>query len=113
MIKIYGIKNCDTIKKTLKWFTANELPYEFIDYKKTPPDQALAETFLAHFAWDVVINKRGTTWRKLDEQTKSSMDSDVAIQLIQEQPSIIKRPIIENNGQFQIGYDEGQFEQLS
>lgn len=113
MIKIYGIKNCDTIKKTLKWFEAHALEYQFIDYKKEAPSQALAEIFLTQFPWDVVINKRGTTWRKLDEQTKSTMDSVKAIPLIQAQPSIIKRPIIEHNGQFYIGYDESQFEKLS
>jgi Spx/MgsR family transcriptional regulator len=112
MIKIYGIKNCDTIKKTLKWFDAHQLPYTFIDYKKEPPTAELASTFLDAHHWETIINKRGTTWRKLDEQTKTEMDQTRAIALIQEQPSIIKRPIVENDGQLWVGYDEAQFEQF-
>ena len=112
MIKIYGIKNCDTIKKTLKWFEAHNVEYQFIDYKKEPPTEALAATFLNAHPWDVVINKRGTTWRKLDDATKSQMDSTLAIETIVQAPSIIKRPIIENNGNIWIGYDETVFKEL-
>ncbi|MEJ2042158.1 MAG: arsenate reductase [Reinekea sp.] len=112
MLKIYGIKNCDTIKKTLKWFDSQQASYEFVDYKKQPPNETLVTQFLNSHDWDTVVNKRGTTWRKLDEQTKASMDAKNALMLMQEQPSIIKRPIIEKDGQFWIGYDEKLFEQL-
>jgi arsenate reductase len=112
MIKIYGIKNCDTIKKTLKWFEANNLEYQFIDYKKTPPDASLAKAFIDALGWETVINKRGTTWRKLDDKTKAAVTEDSAVSLIIKQPSMIKRPIIEQNGQFLIGYNETQFAQF-
>ena len=61
MLKIYGIKNCDTIKKTLKWFEKNGHSYEFIDYKKSPPSKHLCQQFIAHLSIERVINKRGTT----------------------------------------------------
>lgn len=61
MIKIYGIKNCDTIKKTLRWFESNNLEYQFIDYKKQPPEEPLARDFINTLGWETVINKRGTT----------------------------------------------------
>lgn len=109
MIKIYGIKNCDTIKKTLKWFDSQSVSYEFIDYKKTPPTKELAQSFLAENAWETVINKRGTTWRKLDETVKANMNAEHAIPLMMDQPSIIKRPIIESNNNFFVGYDEPTF----
>lgn len=112
MIKIYGIKNCDTIKKTLKWFDAHNLDYQFIDYKKQPPDADLARQFVTEFGWETVINKRGTTWRKLDQDTKDSITDDSAVALMIEQPSIIKRPIIEQSGKRWLGYDETQLEQL-
>lgn len=112
MIKIYGIKNCDTIKKTLKWFDAKGVDYRFVDYKKEPPTAELASAFLDAHHWETIVNKRGTTWRKLDDDTKSSMDKDKAIALIQEQPSIIKRPVIEVKNQYWVGYDEAQFEQF-
>ena len=112
MVKIYGIKNCDTIKKTLKWFDAQQADYEFIDYKKTPPSKDLVSEFLAAHPWDRVINKRGTTWRQLDDATKDRMDAEQAVPLMLAQPSMIKRPIIVTNGQVYIGYDEKLFAQL-
>lgn len=112
MIKIYGIKNCDTIKKTLKWFDANDLEYEFVDYKKQPPSEQLAKAFISSFGWETAINKRGTTWRKLDEEVKNAVTDESAISLMLQHPSMIKRPIIEHAGTFLIGYNESQFEQL-
>lgn len=111
-MKIYGIKNCDTLKKTLRWFDAKNADYEFVDYKKTPPTESLAKAFLNAHSWEIVVNKRGTTWRKLDEETKTTMDQSKAVALILENPSIIKRPIIEKDGQYWVGYDESTFEQL-
>lgn len=112
MLKIYGIRNCDTLKKTLKWFEAHGGDVEFIDYKKQPPDQALAEFFVSALGWENVINKRGTTWRKLDGAQKDAMNEASAIQLMQEQPSIIKRPIIQKADQVWVGYDETVFQSL-
>lgn len=112
MIKIYGIKNCDTIKKTLRWFESNNLEYQFIDYKKQPPEEPLARDFINTLGWETVINKRGTTWRKLDEETKNTVTDETAVSLIMQQPSMIKRPIIEHDGTFLIGYDESQFAQF-
>lgn len=112
MIKIYGIKNCDTLKKTLKWFDAQNADYQFIDYKKEAPTQALAQQFLAAHPWETVINKRGTTWRKLDDETKNSMTETKAVDLMLEQPSIIKRPIVVSNDTILVGFDEAAFQKL-
>lgn len=112
MLQIYGIKNCDTIKKTLKWFDAHQTDVHFIDYKKQPPDQALVEQFVAALGWEALINKRGTTWRKLDDSVKNSIDTASAIALMQAQPAIIKRPVIRKDGQFWVGYDETIFKTL-
>lgn len=112
MLQIYGIKNCDTLKKTLKWFDEHNADVEFIDYKKQPPSQQLAQQFVLALGWEAVINKRGTTWRKLDDATKQSIDAERAIELMQEQPSIIKRPIIRQGDQFWVGYDETIFKTL-
>ena len=99
MTTLYGINNCDTIKKTRALLTELGVDYVFHDYKKLGCDEALAKKFLKHFDYTELINTRGTTWRKLDDDTKSTMDKDRAIALIQEQPSIIKRPIIEVKNQ--------------
>lgn len=112
MIKIYGIRNCDTLKKTLKWFEANNVEFQFIDYKKQPPEEPLARAFIDAHGWETVINKRGTTWRKLDDETKNAVTDETAVSLIMQHPSMIKRPIIEQDGTFLIGYDETQFAQF-
>ena len=113
MTTLYGIKNCDTMKKTQKWLQANGVEFEFVDYKKSPPDAELIQKFLGQHGLDVLINKRGTTWRKLDDATKENLDTDSAIALMCEQPSIIKRPIIEaNDGTLLVGYNEDAFQPL-
>ena len=111
-IKLFGIKNCDTMKKTFKWFDAKSIDYQFIDYKKEAPTQALAEQFLNAHPWEIIINKRGTTWRKLDDQTKEPMDQVKAVDLMIQQPSVIKRPIIISNQTIVVGFDEAAFEKL-
>lgn len=112
MLKIYGIRNCDTLKKTLKWFEIHSTDVDFVDYKKQPPDAELAKTFVTALGWENVINKRGTTWRKLDDAIKASMNEAEAIELMQAQPSIIKRPIIQKGDQLWVGYDESLFKSL-
>ena len=112
MILIYGIKNCDTIKKTLRWFDTNNAEYQFVDYKKEPPSAELAQSFLSAHHWEIVVDKRGTTWRKLDDSIKQTMDQEQAVGLIQDHPSLIKRPIVEYNGNYWVGYDETIFERI-
>ena len=109
MIKIYGIKNCDTVRKTLRWFAEQDAAVEFIDFKKAPPSPELIQQWIALLGWEGLINKRGTTWRKLPEQTKASLDNVSAVPLIQAQPSLIKRPLIELQGEVWIGFDLQQF----
>lgn len=113
MITIFGIKNCDTMKKAFAWLNENNVAYEFHDYKKQPPSAELAKQFLSQHSWDTIINKRGTTWRKLDDEIKANMNDTNAIILMQQQPSIIKRPIIESNGQYIVGFNIEQFKQLT
>lgn len=104
MTTIYGIKNCDTMKKAFKWLDAAGIAYDFIDYKKTPPDTNILKQSITEHGWETVINQRGTTWRKLDDATKSSMDADHAIPLALENPSIIKRPLLAHNGKTYLGF---------
>ncbi|NLQ18218.1 ArsC family reductase [Marinomonas sp. M1K-6] len=94
MITLFGIKNCDTMKKAFRWFDDNNLEYAFHDYKKAGLDEATAKTWVEKLGWENVINKRGTTWRKLEEETKRTMNNDNAIDIMISQPSIIKRPLL-------------------
>ncbi|MBS9522695.1 Spx/MgsR family RNA polymerase-binding regulatory protein [Litoribacter alkaliphilus] len=114
MIKIYGIKNCDTIKKTLKMLDSEEIGYVFHDYKKQTPSRELLSEMIQALGLDTVVNKRGTTFRKLDESQKGALDSqESAIPVLKENSSMIKRPIIQlENGTWIAGYDASLPEQV-
>ncbi|MGJ8689425.1 MAG: ArsC family reductase [Gammaproteobacteria bacterium] len=109
---LYGIPNCDTMKKTRKWLESNSVEYQFHDYKKLGIDEALAKRFIQAIPLDTLINKRGTTWRKLSPDVQNSLDSTSAIKIITENPSIVRRPLIEKDSQWLAGYDETQLRSL-
>lgn len=110
---IYGIPNCDSVAKSRKWLDANDVPYTFHDYKKEGADPAkLREWILAH-GLDTVLNKRGTTYRKLsDEEKADAADSHKAIELLVQHPSMIKRPVLEHLGSSLVGFKEDQWSAL-
>ena len=103
-MNVYGIPNCDTVKKARKWLTEQGVEFNFIDFKKSPPTTEQIKHWVDTAGIEVVLNKRGTTWRKLDEETKATKDESVLINLMSEQPSMIKRPIFEFNGQIEVGF---------
>ena len=105
MVTLFGINNCDTTKKTKKWLDDQRAEFQFHDYKKLGCPPELAEIFLVQFELKNVINTRGTTWRKLPEEQKNGLDRGNAVVLMEERPSIIKRPILDIDGQWVIGFD--------
>ena len=94
MITVFGIANCDSIKKTRQWLDAHGVNYEFHDYRKQGLDAALCEELLSAMPLVTLINKRGTTWRSLPDQTRSSLDKSNAAALMQAWPAVIRRPLI-------------------
>ena len=102
MITIYGIRNCDTIKKTVKWLQDEELEYEFHDYKKQGIDKKTLNRWCKQVDWQELVNKRGTTWRKLPETERDNLTKTSALQLMIDNPSLIKRPVIEHDNQTKI-----------
>ncbi len=106
MLTIYGIANCDTIKKTRRWLEAAGYEFEFHDYKKLGCSAELAETLIANIPLEELVNKRGTTWRKLSEHEKENLTLSNAAALIQRETSVIKRPIIHNGDKWQVGFNE-------
>ena len=112
MIKIYGIPNCDTMKKARRWLEAKGIEYDFHDYKKLGVTEKNLKNWVKKSGWEAVINKRGTTWRKLDDAVKDNIDEATAIQVMIDNPSIIKRPVIESGKLLLIGFNEDQYEQL-
>lgn len=109
MITLYGIKNCDTMKKAFRWLDENHIEYQFIDYKKVGLDKALAEQWLNKLGWGSIINKRGTTWRKLDDNKKETMNNATALETIIEQPSMIKRPLLIKDNDIILGFSAAQY----
>tara|TARA_R110002124_G_scaffold82664_11_gene216898 strand:+ start:13684 stop:14034 length:351 start_codon:yes stop_codon:yes gene_type:complete len=107
-VKIYGIKNCNTMKKTFTLFETLGKEYDFIDYKKQKPDKGLLESFIDSLGLNTVVNRKGTTFRKLEESDKAALESiETAIPILQEKSSMIKRPIIVfEDGSMQAGFDE-------
>jgi Spx/MgsR family transcriptional regulator len=103
-ITIYGIKNCDTMKKARTWLEGKGLPYDFHDYKASGIDRSHLETWVASAGWEVVLNRAGTTFRKLDEADRTDLDAEKAIRLMLAQPSMIKRPVLEADGKLLIGF---------
>lgn len=106
MIKIFGIKNCDTIKKSLKWAEEKGLEFTFHDYRKDGVTPELLNEFIADFGLDVLVNKRGTTWRKLPDDVKDSLDEESALKIMMDNPAIIKRPIFVMGSEKFIGFSK-------
>ena len=103
MIELYGIPNCDTVKKVRTWLEARGLAYTFHDYKKEGADPAKVAAWIKAEGADVVLNSRGTTFRKLDDAGKARATSD-PVSLMVDQPSLIKRPVVEHPGGLLVGF---------
>ena len=110
MIHLYGIPNCDTVKKARKWLDAHDVEYTFHDYKKEGADPAKLEQWIHAHGVDVVLNRRGTTFRKLSDEEKADIDAAKAVHLLVEHPSMIKRPIAEHSGGSLVGFKESEWE---
>lgn len=114
-LSVYGIPNCDTVKKARAWLSGQALPYQFHDFKKQGVPAELLPQWLAQVGAPVLINRKGTTWRKLDEATRAAVVDDAsATALMLAQPSVIKRPVVVwPNGQISAGFDAASFGALA
>lgn len=113
MIKLYGIANCDTVKKARAWLTENRIEFEFVDFKQIPPDAGLIGKWLKQVPLESLLNKRGTTWRKLDAQAQAAAAQEAgAVDLMRSQPSIIKRPILEKEDGFYVGFSDESYRRI-
>ena len=104
MITLYGIPNCDTVKKARKWLEGEGIDFTFHDFRKDGLERSLAESWIASLGADIVINRRGTTWRKLPDDRKELADDGQAVDLILEFPAMIKRPVIDKDGALHVGF---------
>jgi arsenate reductase len=110
MLKVYGISNCDTVKKALTWLKEYGVAYEFHDYKKRGISQEKLEEWLTQVSYEKLINRAGTTYKKLtDEEKKQIVDNASAVTLMLEKTSIIKRPIVESDKILTIGFKAEEY----
>lgn len=114
MLKIYGIKNCNSMKKAFNALQAKALSYDFHDYKKQGIDADTLKIWLKEIGQDTVLNKKGTTWRKLseEEQNRALSSEDNLIEALIAQPSLIKRPVLQTSQGFIVGFDESTYQNI-
>ena len=109
---LYGIPNCDTVKKAQKWLLQNNIPYSFHDYRKDGIDKDLINSFLEHLPWTELLNKRSTSYRQLTEQQKSSLSAETVIDIFIEFPTLIKRPLIIHHSNCLVGFKVDTYKSL-
>ena len=113
MIKVFGIKNCDTMKKAFAWLAANGVAYEFIDYKKAGVAELNLPDWEARAGWEKLLNTRGLMWKKLSDDERSAVDREKALKLMAQYPSLIKRPVLDAGSRLIVGFSpENYAEQL-
>lgn len=103
-VKLYGIPNCDTMKKARTWLDVHGVAYEFHDYKQAGIDRDRLAGWARAVGWETLLNRAGTTFRKLPEEAKRNLDEHKALSLMLEQPSLIKRPVLERDGTLLVGF---------
>jgi Spx/MgsR family transcriptional regulator len=109
-VEFYGIPNCDTVKKARAWLEAQGIGYGFYDYKKEGADPGKLAAWSEAVGWETLLNRRGTTFRGLSEADKADIDRAKALRLMEANPSLIKRPVIEHAGGVLVGFDAGTWE---
>lgn len=112
-MKLYGIPNCNTVKTARTWLESHQQAYEFHDFKKQGVPEVNLKQWLETLGWETVVNKRGTTWRKLDAATQAQViDNASALPVLLANPSLIKRPVLETETVLLAGFNESQYESL-
>lgn len=109
---VYGIPNCDGVKKARKWLEQNNLPYTFHDYRKDGLDKILLESFLEKIEWTDLINKRSTSFRQLTAQQKENLSAETVIALFIASPTLIKRPLLLHDNHYQLGFNIDTYKTL-
>ena len=112
MTVIYGINNCDTVKKALKWLKQNEVSHTFYDFKKQALTPELLTSFVEKSDWASLLNKRSTTFRNLPAEIKENLTEENIFNAVMEQPTLLKRPLLAINDQLHLGFKESSYQEL-
>lgn len=112
MVTLYGIKNCDTVKKARAWLDARGVAYDFHDFKTAGLGRELLAGWLAQQGWETLLNRAGTTFRKLSDAEKEGITEKKAVALLLAQPSMVKRPVLDKDGKITVGFRPEIYEKL-
>ena len=107
-IKVYGIKNCDTVKKAIVYLNERDIDYQFVDFRQNPISQQVLKKMVESVGWELLINKRSTTYRSLSEEEKSNINYDLVSKL----PTLIKRPVLIQGENIVVGFNDKQYDKL-
>ena len=109
MTTLFGIKNCDTVKKAQKFLTTADIAFDFHDFRADGLDALTVQSFIQQLGLAKVVNKRSTTWKELSDEQKNTLNNDSAIALCLDHPTLIKRPVLIHNGEYHIGFKAEQY----
>ncbi|MEZ5571917.1 MAG: ArsC family reductase [Halioglobus sp.] len=112
MITLYGIKNCDTVKKARKWLDTQGIDYQFHDFRENGLDAEAVAQWVEELGWQNLLNRRSPSWRSLDEQTRLSMDDATAQKVVLSQPTLIKRPLLDTGQQRYTGFSAASYAKI-
>lgn len=112
MITLYGIKNCDTVKKSRDWLAKNNIDYTFHDFRADGLSKTQVQTWIADIGLEALVNKRSTTWKELDEATKTNFSEKNAAAVITENPTLIKRPLLDTGKQRYVGFKDAEYAKI-
>ena len=112
MTTLYGIKNCDTMKKARSWLDGRKISYAFHDYKSSGIDKATLEGWIKQVGWETLLNRAGTTFRKLPDSEKDGLTEKKAVALMLREPSMIKRPVLDRSGKLTVGFKPDVYERV-
>lgn len=112
MITLYGIPNCDTVKKARTWLADNNIEFTFHDFRKDGLTAAQVDTWLTNLGCDTLINKRSTSWKALSDEVKTSLNDATAASLVVASPTLIKRPLLDRDGSYSVGFKAADYQAL-
>ena len=112
MTTLYGIKNCDTIRKARRWLKDHDIDYHFHDVREDGLNKALLNAWIKTLGWEPLLNRRGTTWRRLPASMRDTIDRTSAAMAMLEQPAMIKRPVLEHDKQLHLGFSEAGYAEI-
>lgn len=112
MTTLYGIKNCDTVKKARKWLDAKGINYSFHDFRADGLSKKDLQTWIKSVGWEALLNKRSTTWRQLPEKSQKTVDEGKAVDLMASHPTLVKRPVLVHGKKIQVGFKEADYKAI-